>query len=90
MSKKILGLDLGTNSSGWTIRNPYLEESQFEKYGVNTFQTGVGKDDKGKFTISFAAERTKKRSVRRLYQVRLKVVADQVCLVLILEVRLLR
>ena len=67
---KIFGLDLGTNSIGWALRNPDFTEDQIEKFGVVTFITGVGKDDKGKFTKSHAAERTKKRSVRRLYQSR--------------------
>jgi CRISPR-associated endonuclease Csn1 len=68
--EKILGLDLGTNSIGWAIRNTTLDDTQFEKYGVITFETGVGKNDKGQYVVSHAAERTKKRSVRRLYQVR--------------------
>lgn len=67
---KIIGLDLGTNSIGWALRNPDLTENQIEKFGVITFPTGVGKDDKGKLTKSYAAERTKKRSTRRLYQAR--------------------
>ncbi len=66
--EKTLGLDLGTNSIGWNIRNPFLEGSQFEKYGVNIFRKGVGNDKSGEFSL--AAERTKKRSVRRLYQSR--------------------
>jgi len=67
---KILGLDLGTNSIGWALRNPDLIENQIEKFGVLTFPTGVGKDERGRYTKSYAAERTKKRSTRRLYQAR--------------------
>ena len=67
---KIFALDLGTNSIGWALRNPDLTENQIEKVGVITFPTGVGKDDYGKYTKSYAAERTKKRSTRRLYQSR--------------------
>ncbi len=67
---KIFGLDLGTNSIGWAIRNPDLMENQIEKFGVITFSTGVGKDEYGRYTKSYAAERTKKRSTRRLYQSR--------------------
>lgn len=67
---KILGVDLGTNSIGWALRNPDLTENQIEKCGVITFPTGVGKDDYGRYTKSYAAERTKKRSTRRLYQSR--------------------
>jgi len=67
---KIFGLDLGTNSIGWALRNSNLNENQIEKFGVITFPTGVGKDEYGRYTKSFAAERTKKRSTRRLYQAR--------------------
>ena len=43
MTEKIIAFDLGSNSIGATIRNPY-EEEQFEKAIVTTFETGVGKD----------------------------------------------
>lgn len=66
--ENILGLDLGTNSIGWALRNPLLQDNQIEKFGVITFNKGVGKDKTGEF--SYAAERTKKRSTRRLYQAR--------------------
>ena len=65
---KILGLDLGTNSIGWALRNPDNIETQFEKYGVTIFETGVGSDKTGEF--SFSQRRTQKRSARRLYQAR--------------------
>lgn len=65
---KIFGLDLGTNSIGWALRNPNLTENQIEKFGVITFNKGVGSGKNGEY--SFAAERTKKRSSRRLYQAR--------------------
>lgn len=65
---KILGIDLGTNSIGWALRNPDLMENQIEKFGVITFNKGVGLGKSGEF--SFAAERTKKRATRRLYQAR--------------------
>lgn len=66
---KILGIDLGTNSIGWAIRNPlHTTDNQIEKFGVLTFNKGVGKDKSGEY--SYAAQRTKKRSVRRLYQAR--------------------
>lgn len=65
---KILGLDLGTNSIGWALRNPDLTENQIEKFGVLTFNKGVGLGKTGEY--SYAAERTKKRSARRLYQSR--------------------
>lgn len=65
---KILGLDLGTNSIGWALRNPDLNGNQIEKFGVITFNKGVGVSKTGEY--SYAAERTKKRSTRRLYQSR--------------------
>ncbi|RTL51490.1 MAG: hypothetical protein EKK39_07715 [Sphingobacteriales bacterium] len=64
----ILALDLGSNSIGAVIRN-IEAENQFENATVVTFETGVGKD-KGQYTVSLAANRTSKRSVRRLYQSR--------------------
>jgi CRISPR-associated endonuclease Csn1 len=68
---KILGLDPGSNSIGWSIRDiddgdNILE--QLEYYGVLRFEKGVGKDKSGEF--SYAAKRTEFRSARRLYQVR--------------------
>jgi CRISPR-associated endonuclease Csn1 len=65
---KILGLDLGTNSIGWAIRTPDSTNNQIEKFGVLTFNKGVGLGKTGEY--SYAAERTKKRSTRRLYQAR--------------------
>jgi CRISPR-associated endonuclease Csn1 len=65
---KILGIDLGTNSIGWALRNPDLTVNQIEKFGVITFKKGVGLGKTGEY--SYAAERTKKRSTRRLYQSR--------------------
>lgn len=65
---KIFGLDLGTNSVGWALRNLNSTENQIEKFGVLTFKKGVGNGKTGEY--SYAAERTKKRSTRRLYQAR--------------------
>ena len=68
---KTLGLDLGTNSIGWSIRNTDsidVKDTQFEKFGVTIFDKGVGEGKSGEF--SFAAQRTKKRALRRLYQAR--------------------
>jgi len=65
---KILGIDLGTNSIGWALRNPKISGNQIEKFGVVTFNKGVGIGKTGEY--SFAAERTQKRSTRRLYQAR--------------------
>lgn len=61
---KTLGIDLGTNSIGLTLR----EYDIFSWYGVYTFRKGVGEGKSGEF--SFAAERTKHRSSRRLYNSR--------------------
>tara|TARA_R110002050_G_scaffold290802_1_gene444688 strand:- start:782 stop:4891 length:4110 start_codon:yes stop_codon:yes gene_type:complete len=61
---KILGIDLGTNSIGLTLR----EDNVFSWYGVYTFKKGVGEGKSGEF--SYAAERTKHRSSRRLYNAR--------------------
>lgn len=62
--ENILGIDLGTNSIGLTLR----EENYFKWYGVYTFKKGVGEGKSGEF--SFASERTKHRSSRRLYNAR--------------------
>lgn len=71
MSNKTLGIDLGTNSLGFCLRNPdngkdLLKQEEF--YGVTIFKSGVGRDDKGEF--SYAAIRRENRSKRRLYQSR--------------------
>ncbi len=70
--KKILGLDLGTNSIGWSLvdldfdaKNGYIE-------GLGTRIIPMGQDTLGKFDagvkISQTAERTGYRSTRKLYQ----------------------
>lgn len=68
---KILGLDLGTNSIGLAVRNlddEDLLKNQLEYFTSIIFPSGVGKDKTGEF--SYAAQRTKYRSARRLYQSR--------------------
>lgn len=78
---RIIGLDLGTNSIGWAIREgERFEREQFSKQfkdclldldneivdeGVVIFQKGVGEGKAGEFSL--AAERRKSRSKRRLY-----------------------
>ncbi len=63
---KILGLDLGTNSIGWAIRDVDTEnDNQIIDYGVVIFKKGVGEGKSGEFSL--AAERRKNRSKRRLY-----------------------
>ncbi len=68
---KILGLDLGTASIGYCLRDTEYGAGiieQLERYGSIIFQKGVGNSKTGEF--SYAAERTKHRSSRRLYQAR--------------------
>ena len=62
--EKVLGFDLGTNSIGAALRSGH----EFLWFGVTTFKKGVGVGKSGEF--SFAAERTKHRSSRRLYNAR--------------------
>lgn len=68
---KVLGLDLGTNSIGISLRN---EEkggdiiNQLDYFSSVIFKSGVGRGKSGEF--SYAAQRTSKRSTRRLYQSR--------------------
>ncbi|MCX6239418.1 MAG: hypothetical protein NTY07_18015 [Bacteroidia bacterium] len=69
--ENIFGLDLGTNSIGFSIRNPHIDNDivqQFVKYGVLVFKKGVGSEKGNEF--SYAAKRTQKRSIRRLIQSR--------------------
>ena len=66
-----LGLDLGTNSIGLSLRDEDYSRDiieQIEYINSIIFQSGVGKEKSGEF--SFAAKRTEKRSARRLYQSR--------------------
>lgn len=71
MAQKILGLDLGTNSIGISLRNPEIPgtvSQQLEYFTSVIFPSGVGNGKSGEF--SYAAERTKHRSARRLNQAR--------------------
>lgn len=65
--EKILGLDLGTNSIGWAIRdvNPSLE-NQLVDFGVLTFDKGVAEDKSGEHPL--VQKRTQSRGKRRNYQ----------------------
>ncbi|MCA0380551.1 MAG: hypothetical protein LCH58_00195 [Bacteroidetes bacterium] len=65
--EKILGLDLGTNSIGWAIRevNPELENQIIDK-GVLTFDKGVAEDKSGEHPM--VQKRTESRGKRRNYQ----------------------
>lgn len=63
---RTLGLDLGTNSIGWAIRDTEASDgNQIVDYGVTVFRKGVGDGKQGEFSL--AAERRKNRSKRRLY-----------------------
>lgn len=67
----VLGLDLGTNSIGISVRNTGNGSEildQLEYFSSVIFKSGVGNGKTGEF--SYAAERTKKRSTRRLYMAR--------------------
>ncbi|TAN18584.1 MAG: hypothetical protein EPN37_04890 [Chitinophagaceae bacterium] len=65
--EKILGLDLGTNSIGWAIReiNTGLENQIIDK-GVLTFDKGVAEDKSGEHPM--VQKRTEIRGKRRNYQ----------------------
>jgi CRISPR-associated endonuclease Csn1 len=68
---KSFTLDLGTNSIGYAKRDTDFGNNlsaQLELFGTVMFKKGVGNGKTGEF--SFAAERTKHRSSRRLYQAR--------------------
>jgi len=67
---KILGLDLGTNSIGWAIRDTNKEGNQIVDTNVIVFPQGVG-EEKG-VEFSLASERTKHRASRKLYKRRKK------------------
>jgi len=67
---KILGLDLGTNSIGWAIRDTHKEGNQIVDTNVIVFPQGVG-EEKG-VEFSLASERTKHRASRKLYRRRKK------------------
>ncbi len=70
--KKILGLDLGTNSIGWSLINLDFEKKDGEISGIGSRIIPMSQDILGKFdsgvSISQTAERTGYRGVRRLRQ----------------------
>jgi len=71
MSQKILGIDLGTSSIGISLRNPEIQGTlteQLEYFSVDVFKSGVGLDKSGEY--SFAANRTRNRQSRKLYDTR--------------------
>lgn len=64
--KKVLGIDLGSNSTGWAIRNLDLEGNQIEDFGVITFEKGVASEKGNEFPK--VQKRTESRGKRRNYQ----------------------
>lgn len=68
--KKILGLDLGTNSIGWALIEQNFEKKYGKILGMGSRIIPMSQDILGKFdsgvSISQTAERTRLRSVRRL------------------------
>ncbi|WP_445747333.1 type II CRISPR RNA-guided endonuclease Cas9 [Polaribacter sp.] len=77
---KILGLDLGTNSIGWAIRDTNKVGNQIVDTNVIVFPQGVG-EEKG-VEFSLASERTKHRASRKLYKRRKKRKTDLLKLLL--------
>lgn len=71
MPQKILGIDLGTGSIGISLRNPDIQGNiieQLEYFSVDVFKAGVGLNKSGEY--SFAANRTKSKQTRKLYDTR--------------------
>ncbi len=71
MAQKIMGIDLGTNSIGLALRDPDKStdiSDQLVYFTSIVFPKGVGNGQSGEF--SYAAERRRFRSTRRLYQAR--------------------
>lgn len=70
--KKILGLDLGTNSIGWALTNNDFDNKLGDIEGLGSRIIPMSQDVLGKFdsgvSISQTAERTKYRGTRRLVQ----------------------
>lgn len=69
MTEKVLGIDLGTNSIGISVRNENLSDNlidQLEYFSSDIFNSGVGNGKSGEY--SYATERTHHRSSRRLYE----------------------
>ncbi len=72
MTKKILGLDLGTNSIGWALVEQDFENKQGKILGMGSRIIPMGQDILGDFdkgnSVSQTAERTRLRSMRRLLE----------------------
>jgi CRISPR-associated endonuclease Csn1 len=70
MSKKILGLDLGTNSIGWALINQDFENKKGEILGMGSRIIPMSQDILSEFgkgnSVSQTAERTGFRGIRRI------------------------
>jgi CRISPR/Cas system Type II protein with McrA/HNH and RuvC-like nuclease domain len=70
MTKKILGLDLGTNSIGWALIEKKVDDSNGQILAAGSRILPMSQDILGKFdsgvSISQTAERTGFRGIRRL------------------------
>src|ERR1017187_2748992 len=64
--EKVLGIDLGTNSIGWAIRDLNENDNQIIDTGVLTFDKGVAEDKSGEHPM--VQKRTDARGIRRNYQ----------------------
>ncbi|HMO62602.1 MAG TPA: HNH endonuclease domain-containing protein [Ferruginibacter sp.] len=72
MSKKILGLDLGTNSIGWCLIDQDFENNSGKIEGMGSRIIPMSQDILSEFgkgnSVSQTAERTRYRSARRLHE----------------------
>jgi CRISPR-associated endonuclease Csn1 len=73
MARKILGLDLGTNSIGWALVNQDFENKQGNIIGLGSRIIPMPQDILDKFgsggqSETAASNRTTARSIRKLYQ----------------------
>lgn len=70
--KRILGLDLGTNSIGWALIENNFNKKEGEILALGSRIIPMSQEVLGKFdggiTVSQTAERTNYRGIRRLYQ----------------------
>jgi CRISPR-associated endonuclease Csn1 len=63
---KILGIDAGTHSAGWAIRDANLADNQIIDYGVITFEKGVATEKGNEFPK--VQKRTESRGQKHNYQ----------------------
>ena len=65
---KILGLDLGTNSIGWAVIDDEIKQIVSAGSRIIPMEAGrLGDFEKGN-SVSFTAERTQSRGMRRLHE----------------------